>query len=170
MNHNPISVRIVVADQSEARFYDAVSIAPKMKLIDTLTDPIARLHERDLVSDKPGRVFDRAPAPGQRRGAVSHHSTGGERTARKHEAMEFARRIVLQLETAHRTGAVSRLVVMAGPAFLGLLREAMSKSLHEIVVAEVCKDLVHEDDSGVLAHVPKEAFEPAFKVHYSARE
>jgi protein required for attachment to host cells len=169
MNHHSICVRVVVADQSEARFYDAPGAAMKMKLIDTLTDPIARLHDRDLGSDKPGRVFDRAPSPGQRRGAVSHHSTAGERSPRKHEAMEFARRIVHQLEAEHRTGTVSRLVVMAGPAFLGLLRELMPKSLQEIMVAEVCKDLVHEDDSGVLAHIPREAFEPVFKPYYSAR-
>jgi protein required for attachment to host cells len=83
--------------------------------------------------------------------------------------MEFARRIVHQLDAAHRRGTVRRLVVIAGPTFLGLLREAMPKSLHDIMAAEVCKDLVHEDDNGVLAHIPLEAFEPVFKPYYSAR-
>jgi hypothetical protein len=45
----------------------------------------------------------------------------------------------------------------------------MPKSLHDIMAAEVCKDLVHEDDNGVLAHIPLEAFEPVFKPYYSAR-
>ena len=165
---NSVRVRVVVASQGEARFYDATSAPLKMKLIDKLTDPIARLHDRDLVSDKPGRVFDRAPTAGQRRGAVSHHSTGGDRSPRKQEAAVFARQIVHQLETEHRTSPINRLVVMAGPAFLGLLREAMPKALREVTVAEVGKDLLHDDDAGVLSHIPKEAFAPAFKPYYSA--
>jgi protein required for attachment to host cells len=168
MIENFVRVRVVVAGQSEARFYDATGAAVKMKLIDKLTDPNARLHDRDMVSDKAGRVFDHAAAPGQRRGSVSHHSTGGERSPRKHEAVVFARQVVHQLETEHRASPFGRLVVMAGPAFLGLLREAMPKALREITVAEVCKDLLHDNDGGVLSHIPREAFEPAFKPYYSA--
>jgi protein required for attachment to host cells len=168
MNDSLVRVRVVVAGLSEARFYDAAGTAQKMKLIDKLTDPMARLHDRDIGSDKPGRVFDHAASAGQRRGSVSHHSTGGERTPRKHEAGVFARQIVHQLETGRRTSPFSRLVVIAGPAFLGLLREVMPKALREITVAEVCKDLLHDDGSGVLSHIPREAFEPEFKPYYSA--
>jgi len=150
---NNVHVRVVVASQGEARFYNASSAPPKMKLIQKLTDPTARLHDRDLVSE---------------RGSVPHHSTGGERSPRKQEAAVFARQIVQQLESEHRATPFGRLVVMAGPAFLGLLREAMPKSLREITVAEVGKDLLHDDDAGVLAHMPKEAFEPTFKPYYSA--
>lgn len=168
MIDNFVRVRVVVAGQSEARFYEAASATLKMKLVDKLSDPIARLHDRDLGSDKPGRVYDRAPAAGQRRGSVLHHSTGSERSPRKLEAAVFARQIVHHLEVDHRKSPLGRLVVIAGPAFLGLLREAMSKGLREITVAEVGKDLLHDTDAGVLAHIPKEAFEPAFKPYYSA--
>ena len=165
---NSVRIRVVVASQGEARFYDATSAPLKMKLMHKLTDPTARLHDRDLVSDKPGQVLDQAPAAGQRRGSVPHHSTGGERSPRKQEAAVFARQVVQQLESEHRASPFGRLVVMAGPAFLGLLREAMPKSLREITVAEVGKDLLHVDDAGVLAHMPKVAFEPTFKPYYSA--
>ena len=38
------------------------------------------LHDRDLKSDRPGRVYNSAAAPRGRRGAMAHHATGGERT------------------------------------------------------------------------------------------
>ena len=93
--------RVVVADQSEARFYDVVDLgARNLRLAQRLTDETAHLHDRDLVSDKPGRVFDHAPPATGRRGSVGHHGTGGERSPRKHEAESFARTIVAELAKA----------------------------------------------------------------------
>lgn len=151
-------VRIVVADQSEARFYDTGSLAAALQLTGTLTDPKAHLHERDLVSDRPGRVFDHAVPPAGRRGAVAHHSTGSERSAREHAAVSFARQVAQALEVATREHHVDRIVLMAAPAFLGLLREALPRAVKKVLVAEVHKDLVHQSDEVVREHLPREAF------------
>jgi len=51
-----------------------------------------------------------------------------------------------------------RLVVMAGPGFLGLLREALPDHVRESVAAEVPKDLVHEPLEAVKSHLPPAAF------------
>lgn len=150
-------IRIVVADQAEARFYDAEPPDAGLHASGHLSDPTARLHERDLVSDRPGRVFERASAPGARRGATGHHDTGGERTARKTAAAAFARRIALTLERAQRQGRFDRIVLMANPRFLGMLRQVLSPRLGRCVVAEVPKDLVHQSDQVVSAHLPSEA-------------
>lgn len=125
--------RIVVADQSEARFYDVVDAAAKgLRLANRLTDAAAHLHDRDMVSDKPGRVFDHAPPSSGRRGAVGHHSTAGERSPRKHEAQNFARQIVAELDRARNAGEFNQVVLMAGPAFLGLLRDSLPKTLEHV--------------------------------------
>lgn len=50
-----------------------------MPLVLELSDAVAHLHDRDLKSARPDRVFDRAPRVGGRRGATGHHATGGER-------------------------------------------------------------------------------------------
>src|SRR5207302_2106517 len=97
-------VRIVVADQSEARFYDTEGLHGPLQPAGQLSDPKARLHDRDLESDRPGRVFDHAPLAAGRRGAVGHHGTEGERSPRKHEAVNLARQIADQLEAARREG------------------------------------------------------------------
>jgi len=149
--------RILVADQSEARFYDLQRGTP-MQIAGRITDADARLHNRDLKSDRPGRVFDRAAGPGARRGTVGHHATGGENTPRKHAAVLFARRIAAELERARRDKKFDRLIVMAGPPFLGVLRAALPAALRKVTVAEVGKDLVHQTESVVRAHLPTAAF------------
>ncbi len=150
-------VRIVVADQGEARFYDAEPPEAALHVSGRLLDPSARVHERDLVSDRPGRVFDHAPTAGTRRGAMAHHDTGGERSARRDAAVVFARRIAEQLEQAHQHGQFERLVLMANPRFLGMLRRTLPMELERCVVAEVHKDLVHQSDQVVSAHIPPQA-------------
>jgi protein required for attachment to host cells len=147
-------IRILVADQGEARFYDPAR-HNALQLVARLTDPVAHLHNRDLVSDRPGRKFDRAPLTAGRRGATAHHATGGERSPRRHEAEVFARRIAAELERALRRGDFEGLILMSGPAFLGLLREVLPDSIKATLVAEVAKDLVHEGIDSIIAHLPR---------------
>jgi protein required for attachment to host cells len=144
--------RVVVADRGEARFYD-VGTASTLQIAGRLVDPIARLHDRDLVSDRPGRVFNRAPPATGRRGAGARHATDGERSPRKHEATLFARRIGAELERARRQGRFEKLVLIAGPPFLGELRSSLPKSLRAMTVAEVAKDLVHRPERVLRTYV-----------------
>jgi protein required for attachment to host cells len=147
-----------VADLGEARFYDSSTPDAALRLAGRITDPAAHLHDRDFKSDRPGRVYNRAATAGARRGAVAHHGTGGERRPRRHEAELFARRVADTLGAGGGEG-FDRLVLMAGPSFLGELRSALSKSLRDKVVAEVPKDLVHQQDEAVLrSHLTHEMF------------
>jgi protein required for attachment to host cells len=149
-----MTTRLVLADLAEARFYELEEIGGAMRLVGELRNPSARLHERDLVSDRPGRVFDRAAKDVSRRGAVAHHATGGEETSKHHAAVTFASHVVQALQSAQNNHEFDRLVLAAGPQFMGMLRAAMPKHLADLVVAEVTKDLVHEPENRVLAHLP----------------
>ena len=152
-------VRIVVADQAEAHFYDVEPPDPALHPAGQLAEARARLHDRDLVSDRPGRVFDHAPAASGRRGAVAHHATGaeGERRPHRHVATLFARRIAEALALAQREGRIDRIVLMAEPRFLGLMRRALPAELAAIVAVEIPKDLVHQAEAVVRAHLPPAA-------------
>jgi protein required for attachment to host cells len=150
-----MNVRIVVADESKARFYDTSRSDGALREAGSLENPGARLHDRDLASDRPGRSFSSARAGS---GAVTHHAFGGTDGPRKHEAGLFAKRIVHELERELRDERFERVVLIAGPAFLGLLRDALPEGLRSRVVAEVVKDLAHQDVDAVQAHVPREAF------------
>ena len=160
---------VVVADESEARFYDTDGPGAPLRLAGRYADPTARLHDRDLKSDRPGRVFDHAPAATGRRGAVAHHGTGGERRPRKHEAQRFARRIAEELDQARRQDRFDRLVLMAGPPFLGALRAALTDFVRASVVAEVRKDLVHQTEREVLEHLSPEVFQSSTQTPTAGR-
>ncbi|HEU0224611.1 MAG TPA: host attachment protein [Steroidobacteraceae bacterium] len=134
-------VCVVVADQSEARVYLLRGAA--IRVAASLENTAARLHDRDLKSDRPGRVYDRAPPARGRRGAGTHHATGGERTPRRQVADRFARDVAAAVSAARRSARFDRLVLVAAPRFLGMLRRSLPGALRAQVVAEYAKDWVN---------------------------
>ncbi len=159
MKRPDMLARIVVANQAEARFYDAAGPRSRLRDAGRLANPEARLHDRDLKSDRPGRVFTSAASGSGRRGAVAHHATGGERQPRKQVAIVFARKIATELIAAKRNGQFDRLVLIVAPSFLGILRKALPKSLQSDVAAAVAKDLQDPRADEVRAHIPQQVFQ-----------
>jgi protein required for attachment to host cells len=147
-------VRLLVADQGDAIFYDLTARGP-LRLAGRLENQAAHLHDRDLTSDRPGRVFDRAPVAGRRRGAGARHATGERLSARRHAAESFARRISAELGRARGSGEFDNLVLVAGPSFLGTLRRVLAKRLRAAVILQIPKDLVHQPAAAVRAHLPR---------------
>ncbi len=150
-------LRIVVADRSEARFYDSLRPGASLTLVRRIDDPLARVQDQEILADRPGRVFDHAPAVSGRRGAVPRHDTSGERRPRKHQATLFARRVVAELDSAQQEKRVDRIALIAPPAFLGLVRSEMSKELRGCVVIEVPKNLLRESLESIRACVSTQA-------------
>lgn len=151
-------MRVVVADQSEASMYELQTDRNALELVTRLSDPKAHLHDRDFNSDRPGRVFDHAAAPGKRRGATAHHATGSERRPRRLEAEHFATQIAEVLDRGLQRGEFDTVVLMAGPFFLGLLRRALSPSVSAVVRGEITKDLVHQSADAILEYLPLPPF------------
>lgn len=149
--------RIVVANQTQALFYDTAGPQAALHAAGALENPAGRLHDRDFKSDRPGRVYARAGAGTGRRGAVPHHDTGGERRPRRQAALVFARRIAAELGRAHRSNGFEQLVLIAAPAFLGVLRRTLPQTLRSAVAAEVAKDVVGEPEAALRALIPAAA-------------
>ena len=151
-------IRILVADQAEARFYDTLGFARPLKFVGALTNPAAHLRDQDLSSDRPGRVFNSSAAPGRRRGATTRHATGGENTPRRHATELFARRVAAELQRARGAGRFESLVLVAAPAFLGELRAALSLAVQRYVTASVAKDIVHHAEHDVRRYLTRDMF------------
>ncbi len=93
-------------------------------------------------------VWEAAAArPYSSEAGIGHSIAGPGRTAvdqgdpQENANVQFARNIVRALGLAHEDKSFDRLILVAGPHMLGLLRKAMSDSLNEVVVAELAKDL-----------------------------
>ena len=144
-------IRIVVADQAEAIFYDTPSLQAQPKEVAHISDPLAHQHDRDFSSDRPGRSYE--SVGGQR------HAIERENDPRQREAVRFAKRISRRLDEARRKGEYDELIVVAGPPFLGLMRKEMSRPTRERVVHEIRKDLVHSPVESLRRHLPASAAE-----------
>ncbi len=136
-------IRFVLADQSEARFYDLQAPEGALTLVHRMSNLAARLHDRELSSDRPGRVFDHAPPSHGRRGSVPRHSTSGERSPHRHAAVAFARRIGRRLESERLRSGYDRVVVVCGLPFLGHLRHGLPPGVRKQVLMESRRDLMH---------------------------
>lgn len=144
-------VRVIVADQSEARFYDISGVDAQLRPAGRIVDPDAHGREEEVGLERSARRYDRDAFV-----AVAPRSS--EPRPRKDAAMRFARQIAAELDASLRREGFDRTVLMAGPAFIGLLRSALSGSVRATLMAEVRKDLVHEDDSTIHAFVPPDVF------------
>jgi protein required for attachment to host cells len=139
--------RIVVADQAEAIFYDTAAMGRRPREVARLSDPAAHLHAQDLVTDRPGRAFDRFGG--------GRHGMEEENDVRFQQAVKFARRIARRLDEGRRHEEFEQIIVVAGPPFLGLMRKTLSKPTRRLVVREINKDLVHSPVQNLVEHLPE---------------
>lgn len=127
--------RILVADQAEAVFYDAAALDKAPVEIGRMSSPKARLHDRELASERPGRSYESIGG--------ARHSVAREEGPHHREAVLFARRVARRLDEARRKDEFDGLVVVAGPPFLSLMRKELPRLTRARVAHEICKDLVH---------------------------
>jgi protein required for attachment to host cells len=144
-------IRIVVADQAEAIFYDVPALNARPKEVGRISDPLAHKHDRDLVSDRPGRAYESV--------GKARHAIERENDPRYQEAVRFARRISCRLDDSLHRDEFDELVVVAGPPFLGLLRKELSEQARRRMVHTINKDLVHSPVEALRKHMPESAAE-----------
>jgi protein required for attachment to host cells len=150
-----MNVRIVVADERQASFFDAVT--PKSPLAERGSLHNERTGKRDieLETDRPGR---RAGGTG---GGVEghHHGVTGEKSTVQHELTLFAKEVARKIETDRSRNEFDRLVLMAGPKMLGLLRQSLSSPTQSMLAGEISKDILRHGTDVILKSIPIEAFE-----------
>ena len=125
---------VVVADSSRGKIYVQDKHGSELQEMVDMVHPGARLHGTELTSDRSGR---HSGAFGQ-----GSHMFDVRTEAKDHEAESFAKEIAERLETGRTSGQFQKLVLMAPPAFLGILREQLGGEVRKLVVEEIAKDLV----------------------------
>ena len=137
---------VVVADTSRARIFAAEKPASDLAEIDDMTHPEARLHESDLIADRPGS--------GRNHGSGSF-SMGESGVYKDSEAAKFAHEVCERVEAGRIHGQFQKLYVIAAPQFLGLLRKHQSSATRQMVAAEISKNLSASDAKSIRAHLPQ---------------
>ena len=136
---------ILVADGSRARLYFSKSPTEPWEEMEDLIEPKGRMHDGDLVSDHPGSD---SAGGGQGRHVLDERTAP---TSAVHQA--FASELCEDLERRRVAGEFNRLVVVAAPAFLGMLRKCRGTEVAKLVVEELDKDLVVESADAVRGHL-----------------
>ena len=138
---------IVVADQAGARFFAAEKPVDPIVEIHTMTSSDATMLEQDLVSDKQGRG---SSGSGQRKHSLEEKSSHKEQSAAL-----FAKEVSDYLDENLRTKAFGKLLLIAAPRFLGLLRKEISTGVGEAISLELDKDLTMMKPTEIRGHLPK---------------
>jgi len=126
----------LVADSSRARLYEVEKRSAPFVEVESFDHPEGRLHEGDLVSDRPGSD---GGSIGQGRRVYDEQTS-----AREQEDIRFASTLAEHMAAARNAGDLERLVLVAPPAFLGLLRDKLSKEVMSRVSKQIDKNLVQQ--------------------------
>lgn len=129
---------ILSANRSSAGLFE--HDGKSTRLIQDISHPEGHMQNRETGTDKPGRSFD---SFGQGR-----HAMSTEQEPVEHLAQQFALDLAEVLNKGRVVNAYDKLVLMAEPKFLGILRAALDKNTAALVVQTLSKDLpnINEKD------------------------
>ncbi len=133
---------IIVANSTHARIFRLENL--QLIELDALIHPEGRIHEKDLIADKPGVT----------RGGPGTYGMEQQKSPKKIEAVNFAKLVADSLDSARAKGQIDRLFVAAAPSFLGLLRQEMTQLLTNMVDVEVAKDITGLKPEEILGYFP----------------
>ena len=122
---------IVVASRAGARIVDKQG--DQLFLVEDIPHEAGRLRNREIDSDRQGRTFSRTTA--------ARHALQTSESAHEHATKTFAKTIGERLDQARVAGQFERLVLVAEPHLLGLLRDVLDQETRRRVIASVPKDL-----------------------------
>jgi len=126
--------RIIIADGSEARLYQADGGLSRLQLLETARNPAARQHEQALVSGRAGNKFNR--------NAGAYQALSAPAPARRAPAERFAKAVA---EIARGSlAAGDRLALIASPRLLSLILRALPPHVRARVNRTVPRDVTHE--------------------------
>jgi protein required for attachment to host cells len=128
-----ITTWIVAANNSRARIFSFQGNMASAREIRNFLHPEGRMRRQDLTSDRPGRTYD---SKGKGR-----HAKQERVDPAKQEMIKYTGRIAGFIENGRQQGIFDRLILIASPALLGLLRKKLSKMTRGLITREVRKNL-----------------------------
>lgn len=138
---------ILVAHHAGARVFESRGPGKGIDLVETIEHPEGRMRDRDIDSDRPGRSF-RKDSGDPRRAAMSRKEGPHDRAV-----SNFARALTDKLQQARMENQYERLVLVAPPRLLGLLRSSLDGPTAQLVVGSIDKDLASSKETELIEHL-----------------
>ena len=128
---------LLVADRARARIVAKPNAIPSngrdWEELEPLVSPEARVPGRALLTDRPGRTFDRKGS--------GRHAMTTETSAKEEAATRFAKTLARVLDKGRTNHLYESLVLVAEPGFLGTLHANLSAQTAKKVIDTIPKDL-----------------------------
>jgi protein required for attachment to host cells len=137
---------ILVADSTRARIFTADTPSSPLEEIEDFSHSIGRLHDREITSGLPGKI---------KSSGAGGHTFEQPTDPKKHEADVFAHRIARHLEDAHNANRFEQLLIVADPAFLGLLRNQLPEQIKKLVRFELDNEITTLSAADIRQHLPQ---------------
>ena len=141
------STWVLVAHEAGARLFENQGPGKGLDLVDEIDHPEGRMRDGELVSDRPGRSF-RKDSGDPRRASMSQNEGPHERVV-----ATFARELANRLQQGRVRNEYQRLVLVAPPRFLGLLRSSLDAPTAQLVVGSLHKDLAAKKEAELVEHL-----------------
>jgi protein required for attachment to host cells len=124
--------RVLVAHDAGARWFDARGPGKGLVQRGEVDFEDGRRHHGELDADRPGSAG---------RAGGGRHSYAPSRDAKDMACAHFAKELAADLAREFRAGDFARLVLVAPPRFLGVLKSALDPQLERALLATLAKDL-----------------------------
>jgi protein required for attachment to host cells len=125
---------ILIADSSRARIFEKKESEKYLREVDDYVNAAGRFEDNELGTDERGRFYGR----GERE---QGHTSQPAVSLVEHENEIFSHTLANYLDAARNAHRYSRLYLVAGPKFLGLMHDSLKKEVSQLVVDELVKDI-----------------------------
>lgn len=139
---------VLIANASHARIFLNRGCNKGLELIKDMEHPDSRKKGLELVSDEAGRQKQSA-------GAGARPGMEPDTQPKVLEAQRFARELADFLCEARKQNSFNRLLLVAPPNFLGLMREHLDTQTANLVIETMSKDYTRAGDNELMAHLGK---------------
>ncbi len=146
------STWIVTANNGRARIFAQKDQNSALLEVEELANPSQRGRVSDIDTDQLGQL---AASKSIKSVGAATQPSGYEpnQTPMEHQAELFARHVADYLQQAHTAHRYDKLILAAGPEFLGLLRKLLDKQVSAAITQELNKDYTQVAPHDLLAQL-----------------
>lgn len=135
---------ILVANSSQAKLYANHGPKKGLTLVKELAHPESRLKNSDLVTDRAGHMQSAGTGHGSRQPPTE---------PKQNEARHFAQELAGELNHGRTSNQMQRIILVAPPAFMGLINSSLDGQTSNLVSDRFEKDYTKTTPKELASHL-----------------